>query len=67
MLYHLRVRRAAQAAAIAFSFLFVFVVIALAEDGRQEKSGAFDFYVLALSWSPSYCESVKQRAANRKP
>lgn len=25
----------------------------------DDKPGAFDFYVLALSWSPSYCASVE--------
>jgi ribonuclease T2 len=64
MLNH-RVRRAARAAAIAFSFVFLFAIVALAEDRRQNAPGAFDFYVLALSWSPSYCESAKQRAPNR--
>jgi ribonuclease T2 len=68
MLGH-RVRRAAQAAAIACSFIFVFAVIAFAQqsDPRQNAPGKFDFYVLALSWSPSYCASVKQRAPDRRP
>jgi ribonuclease T2 len=64
---HHRVRRAAQAAAVAFSFTFVFAVVAFAEDARAKQSGQFDFYVLALSWSPSYCERVRQRAPGRKP
>lgn len=68
MLRH-RIRRAAQAAAIAASFILVFAVVALAQqtDPRQSAPGKFDFYVLALSWSPSYCASVKQRAPDRKP
>jgi ribonuclease T2 len=66
MLRH-RVRRAAQAAAIAFSFIFVFAVVALAEEAQPKQLGQFDFYVLALSWSPSYCESAKQRAPDRTP
>jgi ribonuclease T2 len=34
---------------------------ALAEDGRQNAPGAFDFYVLSLSWSPSYCAESEER------
>ena len=55
MLGH-RVRRAVQAAAVAFSFTFVFAIVALAEEAGPKRPGQFDFYVLALSWSPSYCE-----------
>ena len=29
---------------------------ALAQDWRQNTPGQFDFYVLSLSWSPSFCE-----------
>lgn len=34
---------------------------------RQHQPGRFDFYVLALSWSPSYCAAVKERASERTP
>jgi ribonuclease T2 len=34
---------------------------ALAQDRRQNAPGEFDFYVLALSWSPSYCEAAHER------
>lgn len=30
--------------------------------GGGDRAGDFDFYVLALSWSPSYCESKGDRA-----
>jgi ribonuclease T2 len=30
-------------------------------DRRQSAPGAFDFYVLALSWSPSFCEAAGER------
>jgi ribonuclease T2 len=71
MLRH-RVSRAAQAVAISLSFLFVFAIFALAQDGpaadrRQNAPGQFDFYVLALSWSPSYCEAAHERAPDRAP
>jgi ribonuclease T2 len=32
-----------------------------AQDRRQNRPGQFDFYVLALSWSPSYCEASAER------
>jgi ribonuclease T2 len=34
----------------------------LAQDTRQNEPGKFDFYVLSLSWSPSYCEAAGERA-----
>ena len=66
-----RVRRAAQITAAALSFVFLSTIVALAQeagqDRRQSAPGQFDFYVLALSWSPSYCAAVKERASNRAP
>jgi ribonuclease T2 len=64
-----RIRRAAMAAAVAGSFIFLFVVVSFAQqnDPRQNAPGKFDFYVLALSWSPSYCADLKQRAPDRPP
>jgi len=35
--------------------------IAAAQDRRQNQPGQFDFYVLALSWSPSFCEAAGER------
>src|ERR1700758_5041018 len=35
--------------------------IAVAQDRRQNQPGQFDFYVLALSWSPSFCEAAGER------
>jgi ribonuclease T2 len=32
-----------------------------AQDRRQNEPGQFDFYVLALSWSPSFCEAAAER------
>ena len=34
---------------------------ASAQDRRQNAPGEFDFYVLALSWSPSFCEAAEER------
>lgn len=33
----------------------------VAQDRRQNAPGEFDFYVLALSWSPSFCEAANER------
>lgn len=41
-----------------------FVAPALAQqDRRQNAPGEFDFYVLALSWSPSFCEAAQERGS----
>jgi len=32
-----------------------------AQDQRQNAPGEFDFYVLSLSWSPSFCEAAGER------
>lgn len=37
---------------------------ASAQDRRQNAPGEFDFYVLSLSWSPSYCEEAAERGSN---
>ncbi len=62
-----RICRLARNAAVAASFIFIFAVTALAEEGGKNVPGQFDFYVLALSWSPSYCEAARQRAPSRAP
>jgi ribonuclease T2 len=35
---------------------------ASAQDRRQNAPGEFDFYVLSLSWSPSFCEQAAERS-----
>jgi ribonuclease T2 len=62
-----RMRELAHVAATAFSFTLIFAIVALAQDRRQGEPGQFDFYVLALSWSPSYCEAAQARAPARAP
>jgi ribonuclease T2 len=37
---------------------------ASAQDRRQNASGEFDFYVLSLSWSPSFCEEASERGSS---
>ncbi len=52
------------------AFLFAFVAAAgaaLAQDQRQNQPGQFDFFVLALSWSPSFCEATEERTPGRAP
>ena len=68
-------KQAARTAAITLSFLFIFAIVAfaqngpaqnqLAQDRRQNEPGKFDFYVLALSWSPSFCEAAQERTQER--
>jgi ribonuclease T2 len=35
-----------------------------AQDARQNAPGEFDFYVLSLSWSPSFCEEAEERGSS---
>jgi ribonuclease T2 len=56
------------AAVAAFIFVLALTLTAApAQDARQNQAGAFDFYVLALSWSPSYCEAAAERSGGRVP
>jgi ribonuclease T2 len=48
-------------AAMAAALLVVVTAAASAQDRRQNQAGQFDFYVLALSWSPSYCEASAEK------
>ncbi|MBX3534247.1 MAG: ribonuclease T2 [Xanthobacteraceae bacterium] len=47
-------------AALALAFLLAALLPANAQ--RYGEPGQFDFYVLSLSWSPSYCETAGNRA-----
>ena len=46
---------------ISLALVVVSVGLASAQDRRQNASGEFHFYVLALSWSPSFCEAAAER------
>src|SRR5712664_524566 len=48
-------------AAVALWLTVAVTGIAVAQDRRQNRPGQFDFYVLALSWSPSFCEAAGER------
>ena len=56
---------------IAFVLRAAFVALLLtpqaviARDGRQDALGQFDFYVLSLSWSPSFCATATERGRGR--
>jgi ribonuclease T2 len=55
---------------ISFGLLICLVMLAgiatpgtaSAQDRRQSAPGEFDFYVLSLSWSPSFCEAASERS-----
>src|SRR5215475_11351782 len=50
-------------AAVALWLTVGIAGIAVAQDRRQNEPGQFDFYLLTLSWSPSFCDAVAERAA----
>ena len=52
---------------ISLALVVVSAGMACAQDRRQNASGEFDFYVLALSWSPSFCEAAAERGNSRRP
>jgi ribonuclease T2 len=56
--------RIALSAAVLF-ILALTIPGVLAQDSRQNEPGKFDFYVLTLSWSPSFCEASAERSGGR--
>ena len=59
------IRRAAYAASLLTTIVVLLGGGAWAQDRRQNEAGQFDFYVLSLSWSPSFCEASAERSPNR--
>ncbi|MBR1203136.1 ribonuclease T2 [Bradyrhizobium sp. Pear77] len=49
---------------ISVAFVLCGAMGASAQDRRQNAPGEFDFYVLSLSWSPSFCEAASERGNN---
>jgi ribonuclease T2 len=49
--------------AVAVLFVTIAFGSAPAEEARNQ-AGKFDFYVLALSWSPSFCKESEERSRN---
>ncbi|MEA3021565.1 MAG: ribonuclease [Alphaproteobacteria bacterium] len=56
---------ATRIAAFAALFLALTIGCSSAQDRRQNEPGQFDFYVLSLSWSPSYCDAATERSPER--
>jgi ribonuclease T2 len=50
----------------AFVALLLTPLAATAQDQRQDTPGQFDFYVLSLSWSPSFCAAAAERRRGRE-
>jgi ribonuclease T2 len=50
---------------VALISLAVAIGEAAAQDRRQNQPGKFDFYVLSLSWSPSFCEESGERGQDQ--
>lgn len=57
--------RSAFVGAIALAHLFFIVGETVAQVPQHGTAGQFDFYVLSLSWSPSYCEAAEGRTGGR--
>jgi ribonuclease T2 len=49
------------ARAVLVAFMLVAASSVSAQDARQNEPGQFDFYVLSLSWSPSFCAGAAER------
>ena len=56
---------ATRIAAFAALFLALNIGCSSAQDRRQNEPGQFDFYVLSLSWSPSFCDAAAERSPER--
>ncbi len=48
-------------AALAASLLVAGASAVCSQEARQNEAGQFDFYVLSLSWSPSFCAASAER------
>src|SRR5947209_19361425 len=51
---------------LVFAVLIGISATASAQDRRQNAPGEFDFYVLSLSWSPSFCEEAAERGTEAR-
>ena len=54
-------------AALAVLVLVAAVMEAPAQSSRPNEAAQFDFYVLSLSWSPSFCAAAAERVNARGP
>ena len=62
-----RVSRQCRVMVVAIGFVLASWMAAGAQTVRQNEPGKFDYYVLALSWSPSYCAASQERNPERAP
>ena len=53
--------------ALAVALLVGGASAACSQDARQNEAGQFDFYVLSLSWSPSFCAAAAERRNGGAP
>jgi len=61
-------RRPRRFAALILGLILIsFAPAAAQQTAARNLAGQFDFYVLALSWSPSYCASLEERGRSRLP
>ena len=47
---------------VALSIVIAAAAPAPAQDAQRNEAGRFDFYVLSLSWSPSFCAASQERS-----
>jgi ribonuclease T2 len=52
---------------LAVAFFVALLSSALSAPARENDAGQFDFYVLSLSWSPSFCAAAAERGSGRGP
>ena len=50
----------------SIAVLGMIIGVAHAQDRRQNPPGQFDYYVLSLSWSPSFCETATGNARRQQ-
>jgi ribonuclease T2 len=55
--------RLATSSALALALIVAIPGAASASGSQASRAGRFDFYVLALSWSPSFCAQAERRHA----
>ena len=60
MFHSTSISRLLIAAGLLVSAALAMTMPASAQDRRQNTPGQFDFYVLSLSWSPSFCEGREE-------
>ncbi len=65
MMWTVPKHRSAFVGVIALAHLFFIAGETVAQVRQHGTAGQFDFYVLSLSWSPSYCEAAENRTGSR--